>query len=214
MRILQLAARGRPAALLLTVALAAVSILGCGGLSKEGERTALPDLSRRISLGLASVLPPGGSGWSLKRAPARITFGKLGTVPSQSFSGMVVLARLPVLNSKEEFLDWNVRERARDSGDPRYKDLVTNDTVAIEDGVWAFRFHTKYEDSGATNLPAGTHHLVVEDIGAVFRHPFESGVAVYVALSQRSTPQGSDETFERVAREFLGSVEFHSDSSK
>ena len=214
MRILQFVARGNSAALLLILVLAAVPSLSCGASSKDSEREVLPDSSRRISLGLVSVVPPKEAGWSVKQASTRITLGKLGVVPSHSFAGLVVLTQLPVLNSKEEFFDWNVRQRARDAGDPRYRDLVKDETVTIENGVWVFRFHAKYEDSGAHNLRAGTPYLVIEDIGTVFRHPFESGVAVYVAISQRSTPQDVDGAFERVAKDFLGSVEFHSNPSK
>ena len=53
-------------------------------------------------MGLVSVAPPKGGGWSVEQSSTRITLGKLGMLPSQSFAGLVVLAQLPALKKK-----WN-----------------------------------------------------------------------------------------------------------
>jgi hypothetical protein len=170
--------------------------------------------AERIDVMLASVRPPSGSGWTQVRDnPAKVSLGKLGAASSQSFAGTVVLTRLPPLRSKEEFLTLVSRQRARDSNDTRFEDLVRVETVSAQDGVWMVRFHMKYKDFGASNRPKTAPYLIVEDFGAVFRHPFENGVAVNVALSQRSLPQDLDEAFERVANDFVGSVEFRSGPS-
>ena len=193
-----------------TLALATLSILACGRGPKGNAFVELRDPNERINLVLASVLPPGGSGWSqLREHPGRVQLGKLGTAPGQSFTGTVVLSKLPVVKSKEEFFQVVSTQRARDSDDSRFEDLVKDETISEKDGVWMLRFHMKYKDFGASNLPAGARHLIVEDFGAVFRHPKEAGVAVTVGLSQRSMPEDVDETFEKVAEDFLGSVEFH-----
>jgi len=118
------------------------------------------------------------------------------------------------LKSQEEFLSVISRQRARDSGDPRFEDIVNDETVSVEDGVWAFRFHVKYKDFGTNNPEPGSPYLVVEDFGAVFRHPNHSDVAVTVSLSRRSTPDDSDTTFEELAAAFAGSIEFVQDPAK
>jgi hypothetical protein len=156
-----------------------------------------------------------GSGWmQLREHAGKVHLGKLGAASGQSFSGMVVLTRLPTLKSKEEFFELVSGQRARDSDDPRFEELTKDEATSVEDGVWVFRFHVKYKDLGANNLPAGAGHLIVEDFGAVFRHPNEEGVAVSVSLSQRSMPQDVDETFEQLAEDFLSSVEFNSDRNR
>lgn len=198
-----------------TLALATISILACGRVPKGDEYVELRDPNERIDVVLASVLPPSGSGWmQLREHAGKVHLGKLGAASGQSFSGMVVLTRLPTLKSKEEFFELVSRQRARDSDDPRFEDLTKDEATSVEDGVWVFRFHVKYKDLGANNLPAGAAHLIVEDFGAVFRHPNEEGVAVSVSLSQRSMPQDVDETFEQLAEDFLSSVEFNSDRNR
>jgi len=165
--------------------------------------------AERIDVVFASVLPPSGSGWTqVREHPGKVSLGKRGAASGQSFVGTVVLVRLPALKSKEEFFALVSRQRARDSNDTRFEDLIRDETVSVQDGVWVVRFHMKYKDFGATNRPKTAPYLIVEEFGAVFRHPFENGVAVHVALSQRSLPQDLDETFEKVAEDFLGSVQF------
>jgi hypothetical protein len=167
--------------------------------------------AERIDVMLASVLPPSGSGWTqFREHPGKVSLGKLGAASGQSFAGTVLLTKLPALKSKEEFFALVSRQRARDSSDTRFEDLVRDETVSIHDGVWVVRFHVKYKDFGANNRPKTAHYLIAEEFGAVFRHPFEDGVAVYVALSQRSLPQDLDESFEKLAKKFVASVEFRS----
>lgn len=104
------------------------------------------------------------------------------------------------------------------SGTSGAKSLRTRDTktsferspFSVEDGIWVVRFHIKYKDFGAANLPPLTPYLVIEDLGATFRHPEYSGVAVTVALSQRSLPEAPLENFEAVAKRLIKSVQFHS----
>lgn len=191
---------------------AVLAFCACAGGPSAGPYVRITNPNARIDVSLALVLPPGGSGWSLSRIHAgSVRFGKLGSAPGESFFGLVVLSRLPPLNSREEFQSVVSRQRARDSGDPRFEDIVNDETVSVEDGVWVFRFHMKYKDFGANSVQPGSSYLIVEDYGAVFRHPDHRDVAVTVSLSRRSTPEDSDGAFEKLAADFTGSVEFVED---
>jgi hypothetical protein len=169
------------------------------------------DQAGRISVTLASVAKPAGPDWSYSRDhPGRVSFGRLGGDSAQSLSGMVVLSRLPPLESQAEFLKLVSKQRSRDSADSRFEDIVREELVAIDQGIWVVRFHIKYKDFGATNLPPLARYLVIEDLGATFRHPEHSEVAVTVALSQRSRPEAPFENFEALAEGLIKSVRFHS----
>lgn len=169
------------------------------------------DQAGRISVTLASVAKPSGPDWSYSRDhPGRVTFGKVGEAAAQSLSGMIVLSRLPSHESQAEFLDLVRAQRSRDSADSRFEDIAREESVSIDDGIWVVRFHIKYRDFGASNLPPLARHLVIEDLGATFRHPEDSGVAVTVALSQRSVPEAALQNFGALAESLIKSVQFHS----
>jgi hypothetical protein len=181
----------------------------------RGGFAEISDSTERIDVVLASVLPPRGSGWHLSRIHrGSVDLAKLGSVDTQSFAGKVLLSRLPRLNTKEEFLEVVSRQRARDSGDPRYEDILNVEKIVVENGIWVIRFHMKYKDFGAVNLKTGVPYLIVEDYGAVYRHPFHQDVAVNVALSQRSMPDQMDSEFAQLAEAFLISVKFRRESTK
>jgi hypothetical protein len=192
-----------------TSILLALPILGVGRAVSSNPYVPINDSHQRIDVVLASVLPPRGGGWSLwKENPAKAHVAKLGEADGQSYAGLVGLSRLPELSSTQEFLELASRQRARDSGDPRYEDILVEEKVFSENGIWVFRFHIKYKDYGATNLPESDGYLIIEDFGASFRHPFETGVAVNVALSQRSRPGDANLNFKQLADEFVNSTKF------
>jgi hypothetical protein len=140
--------------------------------------------------------------------PAKAHVAKLGDADGQSYAGLVGLSRLPELSLTQEFLELASRQRERDSGNPRYEDILVEEKVSSENGIWVFRFHIKYKDFGATNLPESDGYLIIEDFGASFRHPFDKGVAVNVALSQRSRPGDANLDFKQLADEFVSSTKF------
>ena len=190
-------------------AVLALAVFACGVAPRE--KRVPRDPKERIDVVLASVRPPTDSEWTIEREHAgKVALGKLGAASGQSFAGQVLLTGLPALESTEQFLKFAVGERALDSNDPRYEDIVRDQTVSVENGVWVFRFHIKYKDFGAVNRPPSAPYLIVEDFGAIFRHPSEHGVGVYVALSQRALPQDLDGALKQEADEVLGSIEFSS----
>jgi hypothetical protein len=79
---------------------------------------------------------------------------------------------------------------------------------STEKNTPAVRYHTKYKDFGATNLPKGASYLIVEDIGIMCRHPDNKNVGITIALSQRSLPEDAIENFEKLANDFIKNAEF------
>jgi len=121
---------------------------------------------------------------------------------------MVELSKFPPVQSEAEFLKVISEQRKRDSGDPRYEDILNNETMSYEKNTIAVRFHTKYKDFGAKNLPKGEKYLVVEDYGIICRHPNHANVAVYMAFSQRTLPTEASKTLQRIADDFIKNAEF------
>lgn len=75
--------------------------------------TEVTDLDNRIETPAYSILPPQEAGWMyLRENPIKLSFGKLGPLESQSFSGMVSMSRMPVVETQEEFFVAISKQRA------------------------------------------------------------------------------------------------------
>ena len=99
-------------------------------------------------------------------------------------------------------------QRSRDTGNPRFENLINEEVFSTEKDTPSIRYHTKYKDFGATNLPSGASYLVTEDIGIMCRHPDNKNVGVTITLSQRSLPEDAIENFEALANDFIKNAEF------
>jgi len=192
---------------LLAIAIFLTSALGCTAEQTGFEK--ITDLTNRIEVMGLTLLPPQEVGWEYKKiSPARTQFGKVGTQKGQSLAGMVVLSKLPNIGSKEEFMKVVSEQRARNTKNPRFEDLINDEVFSTEKDTPSVRYHTKYKDFGATNLPKGYEYLIVEDVGIMCRHPDNKNVAVTIALSQRSLPEDAIENFEALANDFIKNSEF------
>ncbi len=179
------------------------------GFAESARYTKIENLTNRIELLGISLLPPQENGWSyIRNHPARITFGKSGAQDGQSVMGGVVLSKLPDVGSEEEFLEVVSKQRHRDKGNPRYEDILDEQTISHEKNTLGVRIHTKYKDFGAKNMPGGSSYLVVEDIGIMCRHPENKNVAVSIILSQRSRPEDTITNFQALAEGFIKDAEF------
>lgn len=169
----------------------------------------ITSLTNRFEVLGVSVLPPQEDGWHYSKVhPARIEFNGIGDRESQSLAGAVILSKLPTTSSKEEFMKIVSEQRARNTGNPRFENLINDEVFSSEKDTPAVRYHTKYKDFGATNLPKGAKYLIVEDIGIMCCHPENRNVGVTIALSQRSLPGDAIENFEKLANDFIKNVEF------
>ena len=202
------------------LATAAICLLvsGAGSQPPGGENESLGDpaatsdpdeRSKRISVTLASLLLPGGWHYHWK-SPARITFARRSGLPVRSLAGLLVLSKLGPVESLDHFLEEVSKQRASGPRDPRYENLVHDESVADEAGVWVVRWHIKYKDFGAPNLPADASYLVVEDFGAAFRHPQQTDVAVSVSVSQRSLARDLLPDFGSFAGGVIDTIQFES----
>jgi|TARA_R100000005_G_C4901073_1_gene143215 hypothetical protein len=184
-------------------------LLASSELASGKDYTEIADSGDRIETPAYSILPPREAGWMyLLENPIKIHFGKAGSKIGQSFTGLVSMSRMPAFETEEEFFDALSKQRARDGNDSRFKDLVNDEKSALVDGFLRFSFYKKYQDYGANNLPGGSAYLVIEDYGVSFQHPYNPGVAVTVALSQRAKPEDLRDDFEALAKEFISSIEF------
>ena len=191
----------------LAITIFLASALGCAAEKAGFEK--ITDLTNRIEVIGLTLLPPQEEGWEYKKISlARTLFGKAETQKGQSLAGLVILSKLPNIGSKEEFMNVVSEQRARDAGNPRFEDLLNDEVFSTEKNTPSVRYHTKYKDFGATNLPKGAKYLIVEDIGIMCRHPNNKNVGVTIALSQRSLPEDAIENFETLANDFIKNAEF------
>lgn len=173
-------------------------------ISSASDYVQITDTNLRIDAAGVSLLPPQEKGWVYKRThPARTEFGKLGEKEGQSFSGMVVLSKLPNIKSDEEFLQIILKQRSRDSKNSRYEEIANEEILSNQKNTRAVFFYKKYKDFGANNLPITSSHLIIEDVGTIFQHPDKKNIAVNIALSQRSKPEDVNESFKELALEFI-----------
>ena len=111
----------------------------CGCKTNNSNLTKITDQRTRLEALGVSLLPPQEDGWHYAKIhPARIEFGKIGNQKGQSFAGMIVLSKLPDVGSEKEFLDVISKQRKRDSGNPRYEDLLNdydNETTKLMDFI-------------------------------------------------------------------------------
>lgn len=169
--------------------------------------TQITDKSERIEMLGVSLLPPQEDGWHIiRRHPGRAEFGRLGENGGQSFSGMVVLSKLPDVTTEEQFRALISAQRQRDSSNSRFENVSNEETLSHEKGALAVRFRTKYKDFSAVNSPASSKYLIVDDIGIIIQHPANKNIAVFIALSQRSKPMDASESFEQLALEFIANA--------
>lgn len=169
----------------------------------------ITSLTNRLEILGVSMLPPQEDGWRYSKVhPARIEFGKVGGRKDRSLVGVVVLSKLPTTSSIEEFIKVISEQRARNTGNPRFENLTNDEVFSTEKDTPSVRYHTKYKDFGAKNLPKGASYLIVEDIGIMCRHPENKNVGVTIALSQRSLPENAIENFEVLANDFIKNAEF------
>ncbi len=192
---------------LLAIAIFLTSALGC--IAGQAGFEKITNLTNRIEVIGLTLLPPQEEGWEYKKiSPAKTQFGKVGTQKGQSLAGLVVLSKLPNIGSKEEFMKVFSEQLARDTGNPRFEDLINDEVFSTEKNTPSVRYHTKYKDFGVTNLPKGAKYLIVEDFGIMCRHPGNKNVGVTIALSQRSLPEDAIENFEALANDFIKNAEF------
>ncbi len=170
----------------------------------------ISNLSERIKTPAYSVLPPQEKGWAYNReTPIKLVFGRQNSKNDQSYVGFVVVSRLIKVNSKEEYFDFVTSQRNRDIGNPRYEDISNEENVELIENNYVFRFHKKFKDFGAKNLPKSAKYLVIEDYGATYQHPLKENYAVTIALSQRTLPSGMVNSFHILAKEFVDSIQFY-----
>lgn len=189
------------------IAVLLASLFGCT-TPYAGYRD-ITDVSQRIELIGLSVLPPQEDGWKYRRDSAiYTTFGKEGTQEAQSIIGLVALYKIPDITSEEEFIKVSSDLLGLGSGDPRYEDAIDDLVYSTEKNTPSVRYHSKYKDLGAINLPKGTAHLMTEDIGIFCKHPDNPSIGVNIVLSQRSLPGDTVENFKELADEFIKNAEF------
>lgn len=189
-----------------TKKLSQTSTVGC--IAENARLTKITSLTNRFEILGVSMLPPQEAGWHYEKlSPAKIEFGKI-TRKDQSFVGLVLLSRLPKIESKDEFIKVLSEQRQRNTGNPRYETLINDEEYSVEKETPSLRFHTKYKDKASPHLPEGKECFIVEDYGIICRHPKAWNVAVFIALSQRTLPGEEQTDWKEIADEFIRGVEF------
>ena len=95
---------------------------GCA--SSAPKYTKINNLDNRIEIVGVSVLPPQEFGWHYyKEHQGKVILGKTGSKLGETYTGIVVLSKLPDFDTKEEFLHIISKQRKLESKSQRYRSL-------------------------------------------------------------------------------------------
>jgi len=183
-----------------------LSNTGC--LAQSPERISVTNSSDRIEIFGVSMLPPQESGWQYEKlSPAKIEFAK-GHNKEASFIVYISLSKLPSFESKEEFMTYLSEQRQRNTGNPRFENILNTEEFSEEKETPSMRFHTKYKDKDSPHLPKGEPYYITDEYGIFCRHPKAWGVSVNIVCSQRTIPNRERLDWKSLADEFIKNVEF------
>ena len=179
------------------------------GLYGSSNIIKVSDVNQRIELMGVSILPPQDKGWQYHKIHnGKIILNKMGFEAGETYSGMVVLSKLPNLNSEYDFLKLFRKQRKIEPSNSRYIDLLNEEKLVQNDKTMEINFHKKYKDFESKNLPSNVKYLIVEDYGASFQHPFDKNIAVTISLSQRTQEKYSNNQFKNLVNEFIRNIRF------
>jgi hypothetical protein len=182
-----------------------LSNAGC--LAQSPERICVTNTSERIEIFGVSMLPPQESGWQYEKLnSAKIEFAKGNK--DASFIVYISLSKLPNFESKQEFMNGLSEQRQRNTGNPRFENILNTEEFSAEKETPSMRFHTIYKDKGSPHLPKGAPYYITEEYGIFCRHPKAWNVSVNIVCSQRTIPGGERLDWKAVADEFIKNVEF------
>ena len=168
------------------------------------------DSKKELSIIGVTMLPPSGKGWNYQIVhPARIQFGKFGDYELQTITASVVLHKLPVADSEQQFLAEVSKERwGQNDEQERFNNVLVEETIVHEKNTLCIRYNTIYQDFGSQYLQDSNQHFVVEDIGLICRHPENEKVGVSIGVSQRYKPGRMYRDFKEVANAFIANAKF------
>jgi hypothetical protein len=187
----------------------AVILLFMFGCTTSHPYEKVKDSSAVISLSGFSISPPDGKGWYRgKNDNKRIIFARKGDNRTQSLIAMALVHNLPDVtsDSEDEFLKMVSKIRRRKNNKSRFKNILKEETVSHEKSTFTVRFHTKYKDYGAKNMPKSVKYMVTEDIGILWRHPENKNIGLTIGLSQRHLEGDPVKDFKKITDEFIKSA--------
>ena len=159
----------------------------------------------------ATVSPPMGVGfeWSYDAvSESRVEFAAKGNKPTLTFAANIVTHGLPDVVNDRELLEHVIEGRGVSGGHPRYETIINKELLSYEKGTVCVRYHAKFKDFDAANLPKDQSFLVMEDFGSICRHPENPNVGIAIGISQRSLPNDIYEDFEEMAEKYIASGSF------
>lgn len=168
------------------------------------------DSQKTINIIGVSMLPPEGNGWHYEIVhPARIQFGRIGTYFPQTIAASVVLHKIPVTETEEEFLIEVSKERwSKKDEQNRFTNVLVEENISHEKNTLCVRYHTIYQDLGSKYLKSKNQYFLIEDIGLICRHPENEKIGVSVGISQRSMPGRTYKKFKTIANAFISNAKF------
>jgi hypothetical protein len=152
-----------------------------------------------------SVRAPGGPGWALSaRAPARVTFSRLGEGRNGTLAAMAIAFRIPVPGSRDEFMDLIRRGVAADTPAPRFRAISESFAHEEAAGASCVRYIALHEDLEARTFVAPQRPLQMQSHTRYCLHPKEPGVALAAGYSHRG--ERAPDTTDPEARAFIDGV--------
>lgn len=181
----------------------------CASIQPRFQEIQVPP--ERISQKGFSLVPLNEKGWlwpTVGRDPYRLTLGKQGDHPDETFAIEADVGRFPEFKSNEEFLRLVKEGEAAKPNPSRFKLLKHDVNSYTGKGTDCARLHTVAEDHGAVKRTERTGHMVLERLSLICVHPKDKRAGVKVTYSQRYYPSDRDPQFLEKAASVMNSVEF------
>lgn len=194
----------------LSFAVAAASIAALSGCASAPEQPPeLPAAPQRITQQGYSLMPFDEHGWVVgPRDQYRLTLGKYGAHPDETFAIQGIVSQLPEFNSAEEFLRIVKEGQAADTDSERFTILQHDVVLDTSKNAQCARSHLIAEDRSAVTKTAKADAMILEAATLTCAHPGDKRVGVHVLYSHWHHEGQSDPAFMEKADQLMRSVEF------
>lgn len=152
---------------------------------------------------------PQEDGWIIAyRNTGQTAFAKEGSNTDETYGTNVILFELPVLNSREEFINFVKEGRKKATDSKRFN--ITKDELEYFDGRedYCVSYHSVAEDSEAVKRSRNKDIMILEMVGYLCRHPQNKNIGINFDYSQRYYPGHQDENLTTKAHGTFKSLKF------
>jgi len=148
-------------------------------------------------------------GWRIvERNAYQLALAKRGENTDETMAIQVILFRLPVFKTNEEFLRLIQEGQVKDTDPQRFKIMQHEVTTYRTKGTDCAKSHIAVEDRDAVKRSGKPGDMVLEIMALTCAHPKDKNFGISIIYSQRYYSEQRDSAFVEKAMSVLHSIEF------